>query len=53
MIRVHTGKQVHEFPSAGRFSTEEDYNNLCVWSGDALVAVFADGAWIMVELCDA
>lgn len=49
MIRVHTQKNVHEFPQGTRFSTEEEYNNLCIWDGTDLLGVFADGMWILVE----
>lgn len=52
MIRVHTPGAVHDFPAANRFSTEEEYNNLCVWSGTDLLGVFADGAWILAEFVD-
>lgn len=53
MIRVHTAKSVHEFPSGTRFATEEEFNNLCVWAGSELLAAFADGMWILAEFCDA
>lgn len=52
MIVVHTEESLHEFGSATRFSTEQDFNNLCVWAGDdadELLAVFADGKWTAVE----
>jgi hypothetical protein len=52
MIRVHTADEPLEFPDAIRFSTEEQFNNLCIWTGDkgqALLAVFADGKWVWVE----
>lgn len=49
MIRVHTEKNIHEFPTGTRFSTEEEYNNLCVWDKHDLLGVFADGMWILVE----
>ena len=52
MIRVHTQKTAHDFPQGNRFSTEEEYNNLCVWSGHDLLGVFADGAWILAEFVD-
>jgi len=52
VIRVHTSKMVHDFPSATRFSTEEEYNNLCVWTNTELLAVFADGQWVMAEFVD-
>lgn len=52
MIRVHTAGTVHDFPAANRFSTEEEYNNLCIWSGSDLLAVVADGKWVMVEFAD-
>ena len=32
MIRVHTAKTVHAFPLGTRFSTEDEYNNLCIWA---------------------
>jgi hypothetical protein len=54
MIRVHTTlKVVHEFPAGTRFSTEEEYNNLCIWDRTDLVALFSDGNWVLVEFCDA
>ena len=52
MIVVHTSTGVHEYPDATRFSTEDQYNNLCIWAGprdDDLLAVFADGKWVGVE----
>lgn len=52
MIRVHTQKDVHDFPDATRFSTEEDYNNLCVWARTELLGVFSDGQWVLVEFVD-
>lgn len=52
MIRVHTSRQVHVFPSGKRFTTEEEYNNLCIWDKTDLLGVFADGQWILVEFCD-
>ncbi len=52
MIRVHTDKKVHEFPSGTRFTTEEEYNNLCIWDRTDLLGVFADGMWILVEFVD-
>lgn len=53
MIRVHTAKAVHDFPAGTRFSTEEEYNNLCIWAGAAeLLAVFADGMWVLAEFAD-
>jgi hypothetical protein len=54
VIVVHTEDDVREFPSATRFSTEQDYNNLCIWSGggEDLLAVFADGKWEAVEVID-
>lgn len=52
MIRVHTQKTIHDFPKGTRFSTEEDYNNLLIWSGTELLGVFADGSWILVEAVD-
>ena len=53
MIRVHTTlKVVHEFPSGTRFSTEEEYNNLCIWDRTDLLGVFSDGNWVLVEFVD-
>ena len=52
MIRVHTQKSVHDFPSGSRFSTEEEYNNLCIWSGSDLLAVFSDSQWVLAEFVD-
>lgn len=52
MIRVHTARTVHEFPAATRFNTEDEYNNLCIWSGAELLGVFADGQWTLAEFCD-
>lgn len=52
MIRVHTSSKTHDFPDGTRFSTEEDYNNLCVWAKTELLGVFADGKWILVEFVD-
>lgn len=53
MIRVHTQKSVHDFPQGTRFSTEEEYNNLCVWDRADLLGVFSDGQWVLVEFVDA
>ena len=53
MIRVHTAQSIHEFPQGNRFSTEEDFNNLCVWNAAELLGVFADGQWVLVEFADA
>lgn len=46
---------VVEFDDATRFSTEDVFNNLCVWKAvdrdpdhDQLLHVFADGRWIGV-----
>ena len=52
MIRVHTQKAKHDFPDGTRFSTEEEYNNLCIWDRTDLLGVFADGQWILVEFVD-
>lgn len=52
MIRVHTAKSVHDFLAGTRFSTEDEYNNLCVWSETDLLGVFSDGSWILAEFCD-
>lgn len=52
MIRVHTGGKTHDFPTGTRFSTEEEYNNLCIWDRSDLLGVFADGKWILVEFVD-
>lgn len=53
MIRVHTETKVHDFPHGSRFSTEEEFNNLCIWDrGNDLLGVFADGSWILAEFCD-
>ncbi len=53
MIRVHTSSGVHDFPAGHRFSTEEEYNNLCIWAAKSeLLGVFADGKWVLVEFCD-
>lgn len=53
MIRVHTQKATHDFPEGARFSTEDEYNNLCIWAGRSdLLGVFADGQWILVEFVD-
>jgi hypothetical protein len=52
LIKVHTPKTVHEFPTGTRFSTEEDYNNLCIWDRTELLGVFADGMWVLVEFGD-
>lgn len=52
MIRVHTSSKVHEFPTGTRFSTEEGFNNLCVWDRNELLGVFADGMWVLVEFVD-
>lgn len=52
MIRVHTSKAVHEFPSGTRFSTEDEFNNLCIWARNELLAVFADGMWVCTEFAD-
>lgn len=52
MIRVHTSSKVHVFPAGTRFSTEEDFNNLCIWDGADLLGVFADGKWILVEFTE-
>lgn len=52
MIRVHTDKKVHDFPAGNRFSTEEEYNNLCVWASNDLLGVFADGKWTLVEFIE-
>ena len=49
MIRVHTAKEVHEFPTGTRFTTEEDFNNLCIWDRTRLLCVFADGMWVSVQ----
>lgn len=49
MIRVHTQKSVHDFPQGTRFSTEEEYNNLCVWAASELLGVFSDGSWMLAE----
>jgi hypothetical protein len=53
VIRVHTDKGVHSFPKGNRFSTEEVFNNLCIWNSQELLGLFADGKWVMVEFCDA
>jgi len=53
MIRVHTQKLVHEFPSGNRFSTEDEYNNRCIWDRTDLIALFSDGNWVLVEFWDA
>jgi hypothetical protein len=52
VIRVHTPKNTHDFPAGTRFSTEEEYNNLCIWNGADLLGVFADGSWVLVEFAD-
>lgn len=52
MIRVHTAKSVHDFPSGTRFSTEEEYNNLCIWDHSDLLGVFSDGSWVLAEFVD-
>jgi hypothetical protein len=52
MIRVHTQKSVHDFPQGTRFSTEEEFNNLCVWCGGDLLGVFADGSWVLAEFTE-
>jgi len=53
VIRVHTSSGVHDFPAGHRFSTEEEYNNLCIWAAKSeLLGVFADGKWVLVEFCD-
>jgi len=53
VIRVHTPKTVHEFPTGTTFSTEKDYNNLCIWDrSKLLLGVFADGMWVLVEELD-
>jgi hypothetical protein len=52
MVVVVADGEPHEFPDATRFSTEERFNNLCIWAGkdaDVLVAVFADGRWEQVH----
>jgi hypothetical protein len=52
VIRVHTQKTKHDFPSGNRFSTEEEYNNLCIWDRNELLGLFSDGNWVLVEFCD-
>ncbi|MCV7009486.1 hypothetical protein [Mycobacterium gordonae] len=53
MIIVTTEGQRREFPTAQRFLTEEEFNNLVLMdSDDHLVAVFAQDKWISVELVD-
>ena len=52
MIRIHVPRAVHEFPTGTRFTTESDYNNLCIWDGSDLLGVFADGMWVLVEFDD-
>lgn len=53
MIRVHTQKSVHDFPAGNRFSTEEEYNNLCIWDHrNDLLGLFSDGNWVLVEFVD-
>lgn len=52
MIRVHTAGKVFDYPDGNRFSTEEEFNNLCVWNVDKLLAVFADGKWTGVEFVE-
>jgi len=52
VIRVHTEKSMHDFPAGNRFSTEEEYNNLCIWDGKDLLGLFSDGNWILVEFVD-
>ncbi len=50
MIIVVADGVDHEFPAATRFSTEDRFNNLCIWENDdRLVAVFADGRWEQVH----
>lgn len=48
MIRVLSVKGSHDY-TANRFSTDEEYNNLCVWQDRTLVALFAEGQWVGVE----
>jgi hypothetical protein len=52
VIRVHTGDKAHEFPNGNRFSTEESFNNLCVWEGDILRGVFSEGKWVLAEIVE-
>ena len=52
MIRVHTATKVHDFPHGTRFSTEDEYNNLCIWDRTELLGVFSDGSWVLAEFCD-
>lgn len=52
MIRVRTHKTSHDYFDGTRFSTEDEYNNLCIWAKSELLAVFADGQWVSVEFCD-
>jgi len=53
VIRVHiTVDDSVDFPEGTRFTTEDAFNNLCIWvgdKGDMLTAVFADGKWVWVE----
>lgn len=54
-VRVHTAAAVRDYPTGVRFSTEDEFNNLCVWGGrsaEELLAVFADGQWVLVEFTD-
>lgn len=51
MITVHTDTETREFPTGQGFSTEEVFNNLCIWGDknkERLLAVFADGKWVSV-----
>lgn len=53
MIVVVSDGEPIEFPDATRFSTEEQFNNLCIWMGDKgerLVTIFADGQWEQVRV---
>jgi hypothetical protein len=52
MIIVTTaGPDKYEFPNGARFLTEEIFNNLCIHDeDDSLLAVFAQGEWISVEV---
>ncbi len=51
MITVHTDTGSMEFPTAQGFSTENEFNNLCIWEDrnkERLLGVFADGKWVSV-----
>lgn len=53
LIVVMADGEPIEFPDARRFSTEDRFNNLCIWAGDKgdrLVTIFAEGQWEQVRV---